>query len=126
LAGQGCAAPPEALKRYGVGIHIDDFGTGYSSLSVLKNLPLDVLKIDRSFVRGIGFEAGAESIVQAVVELSRKLGFRTIAEGVETEEQVRILQRIGVNCMQGFFFSRPVAAKELAGRLGRDDSHRVA
>jgi diguanylate cyclase (GGDEF)-like protein/PAS domain S-box-containing protein len=114
------------MKRYGVGIHIDDFGTGYSSLSVLKDLPLDVLKIDRSFVRGIGFEAGAESIVQAVVELSKKLGFRTIAEGVETEEQVEILHRIGVNCMQGFFFSRPVEAKELAGRLGRDDSHLVA
>jgi diguanylate cyclase (GGDEF)-like protein len=116
----------DMMKRHGVGIHIDDFGTGYSSLSVLKDLPFDVLKIDRSFVRGIGFESGAEAIVQAVVELSKKMGFRTIAEGVETKEQVEILRDIGVNSLQGFFFSRPVEAKELAGRLGREGSNLVA
>jgi EAL domain-containing protein (putative c-di-GMP-specific phosphodiesterase class I) len=114
------------VKRYGIGIHIDDFGTGYSSLSLLKDLPLDALKIDRSFVGGIGIAAGAESIVQAVVELSKKLGFRTIAEGVETEEQAVILRDIGVNCLQGYYFSRPVEAREFAGWLAKTETYLVA
>jgi EAL domain-containing protein (putative c-di-GMP-specific phosphodiesterase class I) len=95
-------------------------------LSLLKDLPLDALKIDRSFVRGIGIAAGAESIVQAVVELSKKLGFRTIAEGVETEEQAAILRDIGVNCLQGYYFSRPVEAREFAGGLAKTETYLVA
>ena len=114
------------LKRYGVGIHVDDFGTGYSPLSLLRDLPFDALKIDRSFIRGIGIKAGAESIVQAVVELSKKLGFRTIAEGVETEEQATILRDIGVNWLQGYYFSRPVEARDFAGWLAKTETHLVA
>jgi EAL domain-containing protein (putative c-di-GMP-specific phosphodiesterase class I) len=116
----------ELLKKYGIGVHIDDFGTGYSSLSVLKDLPLDALKIDRSFVRGLGLEPDAASIVEAVVELSKKLGFITIAEGVETDEQAAILRDIGVNCLQGYYFSRPLEAEEFAGRINSAASDRVA
>jgi diguanylate cyclase (GGDEF)-like protein len=116
----------ELLKSFGVGIHIDDFGTGYSSLSVLRDLPLDVLKIDRSFVADIGRRAGAESIVQAVVELARKLKFRTIAEGVERGEQAAILAEIGVDFLQGFRFSRPVEARQFADSLAQSRAERVA
>ncbi len=116
----------ELLKSFGIGIHIDDFGTGYSSLSLLKDLPLDVLKIDRSFVDDLGRKAGADSIVQAVVELARKLKFRTIAEGVERAEQASILTEIGVDCLQGFRFSRPVGATLFAGSLARGRPDRVA
>jgi EAL domain-containing protein (putative c-di-GMP-specific phosphodiesterase class I) len=105
------------LRKHGVGLLIDDFGTGYSSLSLLKDLPLDALKIDRRFIRGIGIEPRAKSIVQAIVELSKKLGFRTIAEGVETEEQAAILRDIGVNSLQGYYVSRPIEPVEFAGWL---------
>ena len=108
----------ELVKSFGIGVHIDDFGTGYSSLSLLRDLPLDVLKIDKSFVDDIGRRTGAEAIVQAVVELARKLGFRTIAEGVERNDQVRILTEIGVDHLQGYRFSRPVEARRFAEALG--------
>src|SRR5665213_1746000 len=116
----------DLVKRYGIGVHIDDFGTGYSSLSLLKDMPLDALKIDKSFIRGIGIKASAESIAHAVVELSKKLGFRTIAEGVETEDQAAILRDIGVNCLQGYYFSRPVEAGEFLRWLPRSTTNLVA
>ncbi len=112
------------LKHYGVGVHMDDFGTGYSSLSVLRDLPLDALKIDRSFIADIGKVSGSDTIVQAIVELARKLGFATIAEGVETAEQAEFLRDIGVNALQGFYFSRPVPADQFSGML--DKLHLVA
>ena len=116
----------EIVRRYGVGVHIDDFGTGYSSLSLLKDLPLSALKIDRSFVRDIGKEEGAEVIVRAVVDLAEKLGFTTIAEGVETEEQVALLRDIGVDGLQGYYFSKPVPGNQLAGWLAKGESFLVA
>ncbi len=116
----------ETLKSYGVGVHIDDFGTGYSSLSVLRDLPLDAVKIDRSFVRDLGKTLGAELIVQAVVDLARKLGFATIAEGVESEEQAIMLRDIGIDALQGYYFSYPVPGAQLAGWLARTEAHLVA
>jgi diguanylate cyclase (GGDEF)-like protein len=116
----------EMIRTYGVGVHIDDFGTGYSSLSVLRDLPLSALKIDRSFVRDLGTEAGTEMIVQAIVDLSRKLGFRTIAEGVETEAQAALLRDMGVDSLQGYYFSKPVPSAQLAGWLARSESYLVA
>ena len=116
----------EMVKRFGIGVYIDDFGTGYSSLSLLRDLPLTAVKIDRSFVRDIGKGEGAEVIVQAVVDLARKLGFRTIAEGVETEEQVSSLRDIGVNDLQGYYFSKPVPGAQLAGWLSKGESFLVA
>ncbi len=116
----------ELIRDFGVGIYIDDFGTGYSSLSLLRDLPLTALKIDRSFVRDLGKEDGAEVIVHAVVDLARKLGFTTIAEGVETEEQVGLLRDAGVNGLQGYYFSRPVAGAQLAGWLAKSEAFLVA
>jgi diguanylate cyclase (GGDEF)-like protein len=116
----------DMLKTYGVGVHIDDFGTGYSSLSLLRDLPLSAVKIDRSFVRDIGKVAGSELIVQAVVDLARKLGFQTIAEGVETEDQVALLRDMGVNGLQGYYFSKPVPGAQLAGWLQKSEAYLVA
>jgi diguanylate cyclase (GGDEF)-like protein len=116
----------DMLKTYGVGVHIDDFGTGYSSLSLLRDLPLSAVKIDRSFVRDVGKVAGSELIVQAVVDLARKLGFHTIAEGVETEDQVALLRDMGVNSLQGYYFSKPVPGAQLAGWLQKSEAYLVA
>jgi diguanylate cyclase (GGDEF)-like protein len=116
----------DMIKAYGVGVHIDDFGTGYSSLSLLRDLPLSAVKIDRSFVRDIGKVAGSELIVQAVVDLARKLGFQTIAEGVETEEQVGQLRDMGVNSLQGYYFSKPVPGAQLAGWMAKSEAYLVA
>jgi diguanylate cyclase (GGDEF)-like protein len=116
----------DMIKAYGIGVHIDDFGTGYSSLSLLRDLPLSAVKIDRSFVRDIGKAVGSELIVQAVVDLATKLGFDTIAEGVETEEQVSVLREIGVNGLQGYYFSKPVPGSQLAGWLAKSESYLVA
>lgn len=102
----------DLIKSHGIGIHIDDFGTGYSSLSLLKDLPLDALKIDRTFVAEMVRDQGARQIVEAIAELSRKLQFRTIAEGVETDEQISLLRELGVDHLQGFRFSRSVGIEK--------------
>jgi EAL domain-containing protein (putative c-di-GMP-specific phosphodiesterase class I) len=114
------------LKQYGIGVHLDDFGTGYSSLSLLRELPIDALKIDRSFVNDLGKTSGSDAIVQAVVELSKKLGFATIAEGVETKAQADLLRDIGVIALQGFHFSEPISAEDLTTRLQAGETAMVA
>jgi EAL domain-containing protein (putative c-di-GMP-specific phosphodiesterase class I) len=86
---------------------------------LLRDLPLDVLKIDRSFIRDIGQVDGSEPIIQAIVDLCRKLGLATIAEGVETREQAEFLRDIGVTGLQGFYLSKPVPAAELTAMLDR-------
>jgi len=116
----------DMIKTYGIGVHIDDFGTGYSSLSLLRDLPLSAVKIDKSFVRDVGKDAGAELIIQAVVDLASKLGFETIAEGVETEEQVSLLRDMGVDGLQGYYFSKPVPGPQLAGWLAKSETYLVA
>jgi len=96
------------LKAHGLRFSLDDFGTGYSSLSYLKRLPLDQLKIDRSFVRDILMDASSGAIAQTIISLSRAMGLSVIAEGVETEAQRRCLARLGCHAFQGYLFSRPV------------------
>lgn len=103
----------ETLRQAGVQISIDDFGTGYSSLSYLRQLPIDCLKIDRSFVDEIDNGKG-DLFAQTIVELARKLGIGTVAEGVETQAQLERLRELGCNTAQGFFYAYPMPASELA------------
>src|SRR5262249_2255429 len=95
-------------KRLGVGFCLDDFGTGYSSLSYLTRLPLDQIKIDRSFVRNLPDSPNDAIVVQTIITMSRSLGFSAIAEGVETQAQREFLERNGCPIWQGFLLGRPV------------------
>jgi diguanylate cyclase (GGDEF)-like protein/PAS domain S-box-containing protein len=104
------------VKALGVQLSIDDFGAGYSSLSYLRRFPVDKLKIDRSFVRDVTDGADEAAIARAVIQMARSLNLRTVAEGVETLDQVRFLRREGCHEAQGFLFSRPVPADDI-GRL---------
>lgn len=106
-----------ALKRLGGRLAIGDFGTGYSALNYLARLPLDVLKIDRSFVMEIGGEAGGSAIIAAIVALARNLGLSTLAEGVENSVQLEFLNHCRCDEIQGFYFSKPVPAQECAALL---------
>jgi diguanylate cyclase (GGDEF)-like protein len=103
----------ESLREIGVKISLDDFGTGYSSLAALKYLPLDRLKIDRSFIRELKVNTIDASIVSTIVNLGHELNLNVVAEGVETIEQFEILRSINCDAVQGFFFSRPLAATDL-------------
>lgn len=107
----------EALKALGVRLVLDDFGTGYSSLSYLTRLPLDVLKVDRSFVDGLGNEPRDTAITETIIAMSRALSLEVVAEGVETAEQVNELSRLGCTLAQGFHFSRAVPAREITAAL---------
>jgi diguanylate cyclase (GGDEF)-like protein/PAS domain S-box-containing protein len=105
------------LRALGVRLAIDDFGTGYSSLAYLKNFPLDVLKIDRSFVKDIPFQQDDMAIAAAIVTMGHTLGFRVLAEGVETEAQLAFLKGLGCDQYQGYLCSRPVPADDFAQLL---------
>jgi diguanylate cyclase (GGDEF)-like protein len=106
-----------ALKALGIGLAIDDFGTGYSSLSYLKKFPVDTLKIDRSFVDGLGEDAQNTAIVQSVVALAKALGLSVTGEGVETEAQCRRPRELGCERAQGYLFARPRPAAEISALL---------
>lgn len=109
----------EAIRALGVGIALDDFGTGYSSLGYLAKLPVATLKIDRSFVAAMLEDSSAMTLVSTIISLARSLKLETVAEGVESEEQAKILRLIGCDQMQGYLFSKPVPFEELTAMLER-------
>ena len=115
---EGTIEKMHALKRFGVGFSMDDFGTGYSSLSYLTRLPLDQLKIDRSFVRNLPDSANDAAVAQTIVTLAQTLGLAVVAEGVETEAQRAFLSRLGCQTAQGFLFSPPVDIAHFERLLG--------
>jgi EAL domain-containing protein (putative c-di-GMP-specific phosphodiesterase class I) len=103
----------ERLKELGVSFAIDDYGMGYSCLYYLKHLPVSSLKIDRSFVAGLGIEdEGDEAIVSATISLGHALGLQVIAEGVETEEQLARLRELGCDSAQGYYFAKPLSTED--------------
>ena len=95
------------LKALGVRLSIDDFGTGYSSLCRLQQFPVDMLKIDRTFISGMGRDPETQEIVRIIVMLAHSLGLKVVAEGIENEEQLAMLKEIGCELGQGYLFSRP-------------------
>jgi diguanylate cyclase (GGDEF)-like protein len=107
------------LRRAGVGVAIDDFGTGYSSLRMLAKLPVDTLKVDRSFVQSIADTPNMMTLVSTIVSLARAFGMKTVAEGVETTEQLQLLRRIKCDQAQGFLMSRPIPAADVPGVIAR-------
>lgn len=113
------------LRAEGVGIALDDFGTGYSSLSYLGRLPVDTIKIDQSFVRGLPGDAEASAIIRAVLMLSDSLGKHVVAEGIENQDQAWLLRLAGCQTGQGYFFSRPGPAQEILARLLSDEHDRL-
>ena len=106
----------KALKELGVRLEIDDFGTGYSSLAYLKRFPVDVLKIDRSFVGGLGQDARNEALVSGIIGLAHALGLKVTAEGVETGEHLARLREMRCDLAQGYHCSKPLPSEE-AGAL---------
>jgi EAL domain-containing protein (putative c-di-GMP-specific phosphodiesterase class I) len=115
---QATLARLKLLKAIGVRIAIDDFGTGYSSLAYLRQFPIDVLKIDESFVSGIADSSESAAIVHTLVQLGKVLGLETIAEGIENNDQLMRLRAEQVDNGQGFLFARPLEVEAMDRLLG--------
>ncbi len=107
----------DAIQSRGIRLAIDDFGTGYSSMSLMKQFPIDTIKIDRSFVRDLPIDSEDQAIAQAIISMGKALGMTVIAEGVETVEQETFLRNHACDEMQGFLFSKPLPAKQMADLL---------
>ncbi|MCU1459311.1 MAG: hypothetical protein JWL73_3403 [Actinomycetia bacterium] len=107
----------DALRKLGVRVAVDDFGTGYSSLAYLREFPVDILKVDQSFIRPLGLESQASALLRSILAIAEALDLDVIVEGVETPIQVEILTALGCDVAQGFFFARPDAAQVVARQL---------
>ena len=101
------------LKDYGIRIALDDFGTGYSSLSYLKGLPVNTLKIDKELTDGILKDLNTGIMTESVIAMAKKMGFETIAEGVETKEQLIRLKELGCDYIQGYLLGRPMSGEDI-------------
>jgi EAL domain-containing protein (putative c-di-GMP-specific phosphodiesterase class I) len=113
----------DGLKKLGPRIALDDFGTGYSSLNYIKQLPLDLIKVDKTFIDDIVEDNYAQAFVKLIVDLSNTIDTKIVVEGVESENQFKLLKNLGVNYIQGFLFGRPVPPEEferqhLRGKIG--------
>ncbi|MEW8386733.1 MAG: EAL domain-containing protein, partial [Candidatus Thiodiazotropha sp.] len=109
-----------SFKSLGINLSVDDFGTGYSSLSYLKRFPMDILKIDRSFINDLPHDIDDASLVRTIVAMAKSLNLRLIAEGVETREQAEFLLQIGCSNLQGYYYAKPMSAKAMTTWLQQD------
>jgi EAL domain-containing protein (putative c-di-GMP-specific phosphodiesterase class I) len=107
----------EGLRRKGYEVEMDDFGTGYSSLNMLSSMPIDVLKMDREFIRNIEHNEKDIQLVALILDIAKNLKIPVIAEGVETENQLRLLKDLGCELVQGYYFSRPLPANEFEQKM---------
>ena len=114
------------LRAHGVKIAMDDFGTGHSSLSYLRHYPFDRIKLDGSFIRDLGDKMNSRAIVRAIAELANSLGMGTTAEGIETQEQLDYVERVGCTEGQGYLFGRPQPAKDAGALLASQSSQQRA
>jgi diguanylate cyclase (GGDEF)-like protein len=112
----------QKLKQLGLIFSVDDFGTGYSSLSYLHRFPIDILKIDKSFIQSLQLGSDNEALVKAIIAMAQCLNLRVIAEGVETEQQLQFLQKQGCDMVQGYYFSRPVSATKFESLIAQQKS----
>src|SRR5205085_2574374 len=115
----GAISTLRELRQMGVRVAIDDFGAGYSSLAYLKHLPIDVLKIDQTFIRDMTTDPNDAAIIMAIIMLAHSLKLKVIAEGVETEEHLRFLRLLRCDEMQGYLFSKPLPAAEFERLLDK-------
>ena len=107
----------KVLRDYGIRISLDDFGTGFSSLSYLKKLPIDTLKIDKSFIDTVMTDSATRVITESIISMVKSLGFESIAEGVENEQQYKYLHAIGCDVIQGYLFSKPLLPTEFEEKI---------
>jgi len=107
------------LRDLGILVQIDDFGTGYSSLGYLHTLPIDMLKIDRTFISQLGTDGSGSEIVRTILALAHGLGMKVIAEGVETEDQLSNLEGMDCEFVQGFLFAKPLDSQDAGALLGK-------
>ncbi|MBQ7656214.1 MAG: EAL domain-containing protein, partial [Clostridia bacterium] len=114
----------ERLRKKGYEIEMDDFGSGYSSLNMLSSMPIDVLKMDRAFVSNMEYEEKDLQLVQLILGIGRNLKIPVIAEGVETETQLRLLKELGCALVQGFYFSRPLPVAEFEAAFIQNENSR--
>jgi EAL domain-containing protein (putative c-di-GMP-specific phosphodiesterase class I) len=106
----------QGLRGLGVKIAVDDFGTGYSALSYLQRFPIDVLKIDRAFIRDLQRNDGDEAISTAIISMAHSMALKVVAEGVETPEQLNVLRSLGCDAAQGYYFAHPAPPAEIEHR----------
>lgn len=119
--GQDCRDRLDQIRQLGVQLALDDFGTGFSSLGYIHKFPVDIIKIDRSFVAGLGAKGTDPTVARTIIDLAGQVGARTIAEGIEEESELAVLADLGCDLAQGFLFSRPVPSAEFVGLLAGAD-----
>lgn len=108
----------ESVKKLGFIVSMDDFGTGYSSFNILKDIEIDILKIDKAFFDNLESNKRAQIIIEAIVQMCKKLGIKTVAEGIETKGQLQFLKDIGCDIVQGYYFSKPIPIEEFERIIG--------